>query len=85
MGAFGTDKMKTIIHINQHKIKSNAKTGAREPVITVKTYKDNQYGSSVNILDKKGNIVATIKYQPDNPLSCGAKCWIETNLSVEVL
>ena len=32
--------MKKVIHINQHVIKSNAKSGEREPVITVKTYKD---------------------------------------------
>ena len=31
--------MKTSIHVNQHKIKSNQKTGAREPVLTVETYK----------------------------------------------
>ena len=31
--------MKTKIHINQHIIRSNAKTGEREPVITCKTYK----------------------------------------------
>ena len=29
--------MKKFIHINQHIIKSNAKTGQRDPVITVKT------------------------------------------------
>jgi hypothetical protein len=32
--------MKMIIHVNQHIIKSNAKTGAREPVLTVKTFPD---------------------------------------------
>jgi len=31
--------MKSIIHINQHVIKKNAKTGERNPVITCKTYK----------------------------------------------
>ena len=77
--------MKTVIHINQHKIKSNAKTGAREPVITTKTYKSNEYGNRVNILDENGNVVASVRYEPDNPLSCGAKCWVETELSVEVL
>ena len=41
--------MKAIIHINQHKIRSNAKTGEREPVITVKTYKSNEYAKSVEI------------------------------------
>ena len=43
--------MKTIIHINQHKIRSNQKTGEREPVITCKTYKDNTYAHSVSVMD----------------------------------
>ena len=41
--------MKTKIHINQHVIKRNAKTGEREPVITCKTYKENKYGHEVII------------------------------------
>jgi hypothetical protein len=35
--------MKKRIHVNQHKIRSNSKSGDREPVITVKTYKSNDY------------------------------------------
>ena len=71
--------MKTWIHINQHVIKRNAKTGEREPVITAKTYKDNRYGSEVYV-DGPCKIV----YSPDNPLSCGAKVWIETKSGVRV-
>lgn len=63
--------MKTIIHVNQHNIKSNAKNGTDKPVITVKTYKDNQYC--------KINGSSKIVYSPDNPLSCGARVWIETD------
>jgi len=65
------------IHINQHKIKSNAKYGADEPVITCKTSKQNVYGKKVEIWND-GEVVATIKYEPNKPLSCGAKVWIET-------
>lgn len=65
--------MKTIVHVNQHIIKSNAKTGAREPVLTVKTYKSNDYAHAVSILGP-----SRVIYQPDKPLSCGAKVWIET-------
>jgi len=64
--------MKTIIHVNQHVVKSNAKTGEREPVLTVKTYKANTYAHEVLI---KGD--SKIIYSPDKPLSCGAKVWIE--------
>lgn len=65
--------MKTIIHVNQHKIRSNQKTGKREPVLTVKTYKSNRYAHSVEI---KGP--CTVVYSPDKPLTCGARVWIET-------
>ena len=71
--------MKTILHINQHVIRSNAKSGKREPVITCKTYKNNDYGHEVEILDKAGEVAAKIVYRPDKPLSCGAKVWIETH------
>ena len=46
---------KKIIHINQHIIKRNRKTGECEPVITCKTYKDNRYGHEVIIKDKDGD------------------------------
>jgi hypothetical protein len=70
--------MRTIIHVNQHVIKSNRKTGKREPVLTVKTYKSNDYAHEVEILDKNGECVAVVKYSPDKPLSCGAHVWIES-------
>tara|TARA_R100001143_G_C3297565_1_gene104105 strand:+ start:52 stop:270 length:219 start_codon:yes stop_codon:yes gene_type:complete len=69
--------MKKKIHINQHIIKSNAKTGADDPVITVKTYRSNEYGSRVTV-----NGPCEIIYSPDKPLSCGAKVWIETDAEV---
>lgn len=72
--------MRTIIHVNQHIIKSNAKTGANEPVLTVKTYKTNTYAREVAI-DGPSRVV----YSPDKPLSCGAKVWIETEGAVTVL
>jgi len=76
--------MKKIIHVNQHKIKENKKNKTKLLVITVKTYKDNQYVSGVEILDNQNNIVATIIYSPEKPLKCGAHCWIETNCDVRI-
>ena len=75
--------MKTIIHVNQHKIRSNAKNGTDEPCLTVKTYKDNRYTSSAIIRDEDGKEVARVVYRPHKPLSCGARCWIETDLVVD--
>ena len=72
--------MKTIIHVNQHVVRANAKTGANDPVLTVKTYKENRYAHAVEIRGP-----STVVYSPDKPLSCGAKVWIETQAEVEVL
>lgn len=72
--------MKTIIHVNQHVIKSNRKTGTVDPVLTVKTYKSNTYAHEVEILGP-----SKVVYSPDKPLSCGAHVWIETQAEVKVL
>jgi len=72
--------MKTIVHVNQHVIRDNTKTGARNPVLTVKTNKSNTYAHAVQI---DGPCV--IKYSPDQPLSCGARVWVETEHDVVVL
>ena len=74
----------TRIHVNQHKIRENLKTGSRLPVITVKDYKDNRYAHEAVILDKDGVEVARVVYRPDKPLSCGARLWIETQNEVRV-
>ena len=72
--------MKTIIHVNQHVIKDNSKTGERNPVLTVKTYKSNTYAHEIEI---KGD--SKVVYSPDKPLGCGAKVWIETNNEVIII
>lgn len=69
--------MKTIIHVNQHEIKANNKSGERNPVLTVKTYKSNTYAHEVEILGP-----SKVVYSPDKPLSCGARVWIETQAEV---
>jgi hypothetical protein len=69
--------MKTIIHVNQHVVKANAKNGTNDPVLTVKTYKDNKYAHEVEI---KGE--SKVVYSADKPLSCGARVWIETQAEV---
>jgi hypothetical protein len=71
--------MRTVIHVNQHVIKSNRKNGERQPPLTVKTYKDNVYASEVVITGP-----CRVVYRPDAPLSCGAHVWIETESEVLV-
>lgn len=74
--------MKTIIHVNRQKIAQNRNTGDSRPVITVKDYRRNRYGSHVEILGPSRVVQAGkcgIK-----PLRCGARVWIETESEVRV-
>jgi hypothetical protein len=73
---------KTIIHVNQHIIKSNRKNEAFEPVLTVKSGKSNTYAHEAEIVDESGSVLAKVIYSPSKPLSCGAQVWIETNNKV---
>ncbi len=72
--------MRTIIHVNQHVIKANRRDGVTNPPLTVKTYKGNRYCSSVVI---KGD--SEVVYRPNDPLSCGAHVWIQTQAPVELV
>jgi len=73
-------KMKTIVHVNQHVIKSNRKNNVNDPVLTVKSYKSNIYAHEVEILGP-----SKIIYSRDKPLSCGAQVWIETHNEVHII
>ena len=68
------------IHVNQHVIKANAKSGDRNPCLTVKCGNgDNLYGNEITV---EGTI--NFIYKPDEPLSCGAKVWAETQGKITV-
>lgn len=74
--------MKTYIHVNQHKIRSNKKNGTNEPVITIKQGKKNTYCSEVKILGPSSIIYGG----NDKPiLSCGARVVIYTESDIEVV
>jgi hypothetical protein len=70
--------VKTIVHVNQHKIRKGHPTP-----LTVKTYKSNTEASRADIV-VDGKVVASVVYRPDDPLSCGARVWIETSEQVKV-
>ena len=75
--------MLTRIHVNQHVIKANHKHGKAEPPLTVKDYRRNRRAHTARIM-VEGQEVARIVYRPSKPLSCGARCWIETKADVLV-
>jgi hypothetical protein len=71
--------MKKIIHINKNVMQSNNKHGKSLPVCRVEMGGKTYYGSKVDILGP-----STMIYSPDNPRSCGARLWIETEADVEI-
>ena len=62
------------IHVNQFDIRKSE----AEP-LRVKTSKENLPADTVEILGP-----SKVVYRPDKPLSCGAKCWVETRSEVLV-
>lgn len=77
---------KVLIHVNQHRIRRNIRAcpSEREAVFTVKQGRTNRYANSVALV-AGGATVATLVYQPDKPLSCGARVWLEVGSGVEVV
>jgi len=51
------------------------------PVLTVKTYKENNYAHEAILRTKEGDEIARVIYRPHKPLSCGARVWIEMDTS----
>jgi len=80
-------RAKTIIHVHQQKIRANIKREPEdwEPCLTIKRGKTNRYGFQAIIRDDEGREVGRVVYRPDKPLSCGARCWVETKLNVETV
>lgn len=72
--------MKTIIHVNQHVIKSNRKNGVNDPVLTIKTYKENRYAHEVEI-----NGPSKIVYATDNSNNySGVDVNVIANITIQI-
>ena len=71
---------KTIIHINRNIIQANAKNGTTNPVCRVQCGNKIVYCMEVEILGPSRMV-----YNPNNPLPCGAKLWIETEGRVNLI
>jgi hypothetical protein len=74
--------MKTYIHVNQHVIRANKKTGQDNPVITVKHGKKNTYCRRVYI-HGPSEVVYGGNEKPLLP--CGARVAVVTEAEVEIL
>ena len=64
-------RMKKVIHVNQHNIRSNAKGKDHKPVLTVKDYKSNTKCDEAKLV-VGGRVIGRFVYSPHKPLSCGA-------------
>jgi hypothetical protein len=79
---------RTVIHVNQHIIKANAKNGTTDPALTVKDYRENRKAHEAIIYDKDGDEVARVVFADGvnrQPLDCGARVWIETRHDVATI
>jgi hypothetical protein len=50
----------------------------------VKALGENFQSHKVSLLDGEGNVVAEVVYTPEHPLSCGATCYVQTQLEIKV-
>ena len=71
------------VHINRHTLAHNRKHGEHADAIGVEYYargkKHKKYGRYVTIEGP-----CTVIQNEEKPLSCGAKCWIETRSVVKL-
>ena len=71
------------VHINRHTLTRNKKRDERADAVGVEYYaqgkKQKTYGHQVEILGP-----CTVIQNDEKPLSCGAKCWIETRSKVKL-
>jgi len=77
METIGRGTIKRVV-VNQHKIRSNLKHGTTDPVISIQTSRGPLPAKRVTI-----NGPSEIIYQPDKPLKCGARVWVETKSEIE--
>jgi len=69
-----------VIHINTHTLRNNTKTGANDAPIIVRKYSRSSmqpiycHGVDLKVNDTK---IGRLVYQPDKPLDCGARIWLE--------
>lgn len=79
--------MKTLVHVNQGNIRQNIRREANDrlPVLRAQGEFDTVYGDHIDIIHPDtGEILASVVYHPDDPLSCGARVWIETDNDILV-
>ena len=74
------------LHVNTHIIKRNLKHGENEPPVAARVYPRQrktaarvEYGYEVRWTGESRMI-----YDPEYPLECGARLWVETEAPIEM-
>lgn len=68
------------IHVDQYLIRKGERN-----VLTIQESKGSTKAKEIHILDDNGNVVAKVIHDPEKPLSCGAKAWVETHNELVVI
>lgn len=68
------------IHVHQQIVRDNVKNNADIPAVTVQWR-----GKSYKARDVLIKGTSTVRQRMHEPLSCGARIWIETRAEVEIL
>lgn len=71
--------LKKRLHVDQARIRRNTKTGSNDPPITVQA-RGGPYKAHRAVIDGPSELV----YEPEDPLSCGARLWIFTEAEVHL-
>jgi hypothetical protein len=68
-----------VVSVNSHNIRRNAKEGSRRlPPVRVETPEGVEYSYGSDLVDcRTGRVVARLVYDPERPLSCGARLYLE--------
>lgn len=68
-----------LLHVNQAVLRKNTATGERNPPIIVRRKSKSVQPTYCHTADLMvdGHKIGSLVYQPDQPLSCGARLWLE--------
>jgi hypothetical protein len=70
--------VRQVLHVAQNAIRANTKDGGLRPPIIVRNYKGAERAHEVELV-VDGNVVGKFVYRPHDPLSCGARLWLESD------
>lgn len=72
---------KQIIHVAQQAIQKNRRDGTDEPAIIIRTGSKSQRVHELDLV-VDGKVIGQMVYRPNDPLSCGARLWLELDTDI---